>query len=501
MNINELNSLVVDSLIDGIIVIDKKGVIKQINDSAAQMFGYKIGELLEKNVSMLMPLPHNKAHDAYIEQYLDTGQAKIIGIGREVEALRKSGSLFHIELAITEAVVNEDNYFVGFVRDITKQKESEELLRTNSKIMRAINGALASFINSDIPRKEIFDTMLERLLDITQSEYGFIGEIFRKEDSTPYLKTYAITDVSWNHDTRTFYKENVRNGLEFYNLNTLFGYTIRTGEYLISNDPSNDPRRGGLPAGHPSLNAYLGLPIYSGTMLVGMAGVANRPGGYDEELVYQLKPYMGTMGNLIAGYQNLETRRKAEHELYKAQQALRQLASTDILTGLNNRASLYHQLDEMFEDSKKNDNTFSVMFIDIDYFKDINDNYGHLAGDEILKAVSSLLKNSVRPNDVIGRFGGEEIVIGLPNCSSPHAFELAERIRKVIERSEFRISDDNEVKISLTVSIGISSISPLIDGIDALIDQADKAVYLAKESGRNCTVTYMPDHAKGEANG
>jgi len=80
---------------------------------------------------------------------------------------------------------------------------------------------------------------------------------------------------------------------------------MRTGEFVVSNEPKADLRRGALPPGHPSLNSYMGLPIYSENMLIGMAGIANQQAGYDEKLFYQLKQVLGTIGSLIAGYQNL----------------------------------------------------------------------------------------------------------------------------------------------------------------------------------------------------
>lgn len=491
MDNNDLNSVIIDNLIDGIILIDNKGIIQRANRAALDIFGYEARELLGSNVSMLMPLPHSRAHNDYITNYIKTGIANIIGIGRDVKATRKDGSEFDMELAITHAPFDNEHYFIGFVRDISAQKEAEEMLKINSKIMRAINSALSSFINADVPKKEIFDSMLERLLDITESKYGFIGEILKKEDHTPYLKSHAITDISWNQETRNFYRENVRNGLEFYNLNTLFGVTIRTGEHVISNDPYHDERRGGLPAGHPALNTYIGVPIYSGNILIGMAGLANRHGGYNEELVYQLKPLLGTIGNLIAGYRNLSSRQKAEQDLYKAQQTLRNLAETDALTELRNRGALYLDLEKLFNAHQGKANTFSVLFLDIDHFKQINDTYGHAAGDYVLKEVANILSLSIRPDDVSGRYGGEEFVIGLPHCSASNAFELAERIREHITRHEFTVQDDKEYKaIDVTTSIGIASITEMTDSIEGLLSQADKAVYAAKQAGRNQSIIY-----------
>ena len=119
-------------------------------------------------------------------------------------------------------------------------------------------------------------------------EYGFIGQILEDESSKPFLKTYSITDISWNKATRDFYLENIENGLEFHNLKTLFDYTIKTGKPVISNDPRNHEQAGGLPPGHPALDAYLGVPILYGEKLVGMFGIANRKAGYSERILKQL---------------------------------------------------------------------------------------------------------------------------------------------------------------------------------------------------------------------
>ena len=97
---------------------------------------------------------------------------------------------------------------------------------------------------------ELFDGLLNELLDLTSSEYGFIGEALHN-GTQPYLKTYAITDISWNEETRSFYESNAPQGLEFLNLDTLFGAVIKSHRPVISNSPVTDPRAGGVPPGHP----------------------------------------------------------------------------------------------------------------------------------------------------------------------------------------------------------------------------------------------------------
>lgn len=120
---------IVETIVDGVITIDQQGLIDTVNPATEKIFGYSARELIGKNVNMLMPNPYRREHDGYIGNYLTTGQKKIIGIGREVSGQRKDGSIFPLELAISEMVVNEQRMFTGVVRDISQRKETEEKLR------------------------------------------------------------------------------------------------------------------------------------------------------------------------------------------------------------------------------------------------------------------------------------------------------------------------------------------------------------------------------------
>ncbi|MEW6982812.1 PAS domain S-box protein [Colwelliaceae bacterium 6471] len=152
-------------------------------------------------------------------------------------------------------------------------------------------------------RSKAFDNLLNDILKLTESEYGFIGEVLYDTDGSPYLKTYAITNIAWNDETRAFYEEKAPKGMEFLNLKSLFGSVLTSGEAVIANDPYHDPRRGGLPEGHPALNAFLGIPVYQGNRMVAMLGVANRAGGYDRNLVDSLSSLLATIGQLVVAAQ------------------------------------------------------------------------------------------------------------------------------------------------------------------------------------------------------
>lgn len=129
---------------------------------------------------------------------------------------------------------------------------------------------------------------------------------------------------------------------------------------------------------------------------------------------------------------------------------------------------------------------FSVLLFDIDFFKKINDTYGHLCGDVVLKELSKLIKSLLRSSDIISRFGGEEFVVILPNTKLTGALKLANRIRDAVEKYKFKCE---KVKIPVTISIGVTSIS-LDDTYISLIKRVDDALYTAKKTGRN-KVEYM----------
>ena len=130
-----LNRSIVNTAVDGIITIDEQGMIATFNRAAERLFGYRADDAIGQNVSILMPPPYREAHDAYLTHYLQTGERKIIGIGREVVGRRKDGTTFPMELAVGETLVDNQRIFTGIVRDITDRKQAEEALRESQRTL------------------------------------------------------------------------------------------------------------------------------------------------------------------------------------------------------------------------------------------------------------------------------------------------------------------------------------------------------------------------------
>ncbi|HQS56871.1 MAG TPA: GAF domain-containing protein [Gallionellaceae bacterium] len=215
-------------------------------------------------------------------------------------------------------------------------KLGQELKREQG-LRDAITRAQSVFIGAE-DRHVAFEGLLGDMLQITGSEYGFIGEILHTAGGVPYLKSYAITNISWSDETRAYYEENVSKGMEFFNLNTLFGAAITSGMPIIANTPSQDPRSGGLPAGHPPLNAFLGIPIYYENKLVALTGLANRQGGYDQALVDYLNPLTLTIAQLVQAARVQKQHRKDQVELARLSRVASQTTNGVIITDIEGRA-------------------------------------------------------------------------------------------------------------------------------------------------------------------
>jgi PAS domain S-box-containing protein len=235
------------------------------------------------------------------------------GQGRELQSSGLAREIQDLVLALNHASRELHN------RELAVQ-QGQHLLQT---IHRLQSGFIA-----EQEVHELFSEMLERLLELTGSEYGFIAEVLYQDNGQPYMKTHAISNIAWNSQTQSLYAEKAGVGFEFYNLNTLFGEVILTATPMITNDPASHPKSAGVPTGHPPLKAFMGLPFFSGSEMVGLIGVANRPGGYDLELLEFLKPLLSTFGQIIGAYRNAERRSKTEQRLKNSENMLRQVLNT-----------------------------------------------------------------------------------------------------------------------------------------------------------------------------
>jgi len=175
-------------------------------------------------------------------------------------------------------------------------------------------------------------------------------------------------------------------------------------------------------------------------------------------------------------------------ERKKAERALEKLAQIDELTGLANRRHFMLLAEQELSRMVRYGGVLSVLMMDIDHFKQVNDTYGHHTGDLVLRELGRLCRETLRDVDFVGRIGGEEFAVMLPQTNGTRALEVAERLRQVIERAEVPL--DRGLPLHFTLSIGVTTMSDGNANIDSLLDQADKALYRAKRGGRNRVCVY-----------
>lgn len=167
----------------------------------------------------------------------------------------------------------------------------------------------------------------------------------------------------------------------------------------------------------------------------------------------------------------------------KHQLKLKKLATIDPLTGINNRRTLMSKGDEFYQHAKRYQKVFSLIMLDVDHFKKINDTYGHAIGDAILKKVSSTLVDNTRASDIVARYGGEEFIVLLPETDESAAFIIAEQLRLMV--SEAKTTLDSGDDITCSASLGVASYKQSSSCFANILSQADLALYEAKNTGRN----------------
>jgi PAS domain S-box-containing protein len=309
-----------DHSADAAFWLDTTFRIVYVNKAASRLLGYSREELLSMKAFDLAADDTAETWSSLWRETRRTGS-----VIQETVQEAKDGTLIPLEMAAYSMEFGGKEYICTFVRDISHRRETEQAFASEHKLLGAITEAQSQYI-AETDTQTIFAGLLSSLLELSDSEYGFIGETFNSADGQPYLKTHAISDIAWNDETRRFYDQYAPDSMEFFNLKTLFGTVITSGQAVIANDPDSDPRAGGLPDGHPALRAFMGIPIISDKKMVGMCGLANRPDGYNEEDLEYLRPLVETIANLLE-------RHRAEAGRQMAEEALRQ--KTEDLTLIN----------------------------------------------------------------------------------------------------------------------------------------------------------------------
>lgn len=258
-------------------------------------------------------------------------------------------------------------------------------------------------------------------------------------------------------------------------------YVIKSGDSFLCPDVESEGRCPNMMVGE-GIRSVLCVPIRSGTTLYGILHMASRfKDAFDEEDAALAKAIGEQLGMAV--------------ERTRLFEEISQLAITDELTGLYNVRHLKRVLGEEVKRSLRYQRSFSFIMLDIDNFKEYNDQHGHLRGDEVLRTLAGILRQNIREVDTAFRYGGEEFSVIIPEVPKQEAHTLAERIRRVVQDHVFPF-EELQPGGNLTVSMGISGFPEDAEDTEGLIDCADRALYRAKLTGRNRVCLYDPSMDK-----
>ncbi len=254
----------------------------------------------------------------------------------------------------------------------------------------------------------------------------------------------------------------------------LTGKVLAIGKTIYIPDVDQAPEIDGLNNSPEHTRSVLALPLRAGDHILGTLSVQSYlPNAYSSEDQYLLEMLAATAAIAIENSRLLKE--------------IQWLAITDSLTGLYNRRGLFQLAEREVDRYQRYGRPFCVYMLDIDQFKQINDTYGHTAGDQVLIGLANRLKQRIRDIDIIGRYGGEEILVVLPEIQLSQAMLAAERVRNHVQ--QYPIPTDRG-DIPVTVSIGVAQIDAQIGDLATLVDRADSAMYTAKQAGRNQVMAY-----------
>lgn len=291
------------------------GTIIDANPNFCAISGYSREELIGRNHRIVKSGHHPSA---FFEDMWRTISAGRIWQG-VVQNRKKDGSPYWVQSTIVPILDERGlpEQYVSIRTDVTQQKRLQTEQERRGRLLDLLRQAFEYFISShDIAATS--ELLLDGMLLLTDSAWGFLGEVQQNQDGAPCLKIHAISDIYWDKADWHLYDETRARGLEFRNLDNLIDAVLHTGETVIANDPLSAPLRDVLSEGHPPLNAFLGVPILQGETLIGMAGLANRPGGYDEAMADFLQTFTASYVGILEA---ARLRRLQQHIIDELQRA------------------------------------------------------------------------------------------------------------------------------------------------------------------------------------
>ena len=316
--------------------------------------------------------------------------------------------------------------------------------------------------------RNLLQTVLDRSAELLLAGQGSIMLIEKETDE-------LLLEASRGIVNEPFQRVRVPKGFG------IAGMVAEKGEPILVEDVENDPRVGKKNQPKYKTSSFLSVPLKIGSRVVGVMNFTDKTTGelFDD---VDLRFAQTCASHAAVVLDHKEMSEEAER--------LKQQAITDHVTGLLNRGCIMNRLREELSRSDRYAKTMSLVMLDLDGFKAINDQFGHATGDRVLKRVSEVMTHAVRSIDIIGRYGGDEFVIILPETDTYFAARMAERVREDIAKTDISRGISDRIVNKITASIGVATFPLHGKSTEVLVDHADEALYRAKAGGRNQVVVY-----------
>ncbi len=438
--------MLVDAMTEALVVIDDESRVADLNAAARQYLGKQITNPIGAPIREVFPdfvaaIDHFSGNQSVVDE---------VQLGEE--------RFFEMRISPLEDHPRHQIGRLIIVSDISERKRMELAEREERQYAEALRDT-AALINSSLHMDEVLDRILENVEKVVPhhaANVAFVdengmtsfvrGKGYRERDCEDdlFASRYAVNDVD--------------------NLKKM----ASSGRACIMPDVQSNPKWVKVKS-LEWIQSYAGAPIIARGKLLGFINLdAAEPDFFTQKHADRLQGFANQAAIAIENARLFEQ--------------TREMAVTDYLTGAFNRRALLENVHREIGRAKRYHVPLSALMVDIDHFKKVNDTYGHGVGDQVLRKVTEALRAGVRDSDIIGRFGGEEFVILMPETQLPEAEKAAKRL---CEATDSLHIDSEKGNVHVTISVGVSAWSEKMQTAEDLLDAADKAMYAAKSTGHN----------------
>ena len=451
-----------ESSLNAILLADLDGRLTYVNQAFLQLGRFqRVADVIGRTVASFLPgqMPDDRGVPTVLEKGSWQG---------ELTVRRNDGVL--IDVSISAHLVRDDSgkplSMMCSLVDITARKLAEAAEREEHRLSEALRRT-AEALSSSLKLEDVLDLILENAGRVIA--YDSISIMLLEGQKLKVVRHRGYVE----RGTKT-YIENTDFNLQGF---PLLNRVRETRQPCIIPDVLHSPNWVKYPSS-AWIRSYAAVPICRREVVIGFLNLNSSITGF---FSYNLADRLQAFASQVAVA--IENARLYEHDHI--------LSITDGLTGLHTSRYFFELAKLEFERSRRTDSDLSIIMLDVDYFKRVNDTYGHLVGDDVLREIACRLRSCLRSVDLAARFGGEEFVLLMAQTKESEACQVADRVGKAVAGTPIDLADGQQVWV--TVSQGVATLMNKHQNLDMFVKSADDALYVAKASGRNCTLVWHPE--------